>query len=170
MAAREYVSANPQTDLEKADKKREKKELKDMPDIKLERLAEIYKKRRLQKATAWIVAKELYYHDILTTHVRDELGIIEFNQAKPIQAPFATGASFSVKRILSLVVTLFFPLETLAYFLYGFALFFLIILGVITAKTGGSSVRKAVTIVTFWGFVAMAMAALVGYLFNVISC
>ena len=52
MAVREYVSANPQTDLEKADKKREKKELKDMPDIKLERLAEIYKKRRLQKATA----------------------------------------------------------------------------------------------------------------------
>ena len=115
-------------------------------------------------------AKELSYNDILTTHVRDELGISEINQAKPIQAAFASGASFSVKRLLSLVVTLFFPVETLAYFLYGFALSFLIILGIIAAKTGESSVRKAVTIVTFWGFVAMAMAALVGYLFNVISC
>ena len=54
MAAREYVSANPQTDLEKADKKREKKELQDRPDIKLERLSEIYEKRRLHKATAVI--------------------------------------------------------------------------------------------------------------------
>ena len=92
----------------KPTKKREKKELKDMPDIKLERLAEIYEKRRLHKATALIVAKELSYHDVLTTHVRDELGLNEINQAKPIQAAFASGASFSVKRILSLVVTLFF--------------------------------------------------------------
>ena len=57
MAAREYVSANPQTDLEKADIKREKKDLKDMPDIKLERLSEIYEKRRLHKATAVIAQK-----------------------------------------------------------------------------------------------------------------
>ena len=54
------------------------------------------------------MAKELYYHNLLATHDRDELGINEINQAKPIQAPFATGSSFSVKRILSLVVTLFF--------------------------------------------------------------
>ena len=57
LAAGEYVSVSSQTDLEKADKKREKKELKDMPDIKLERLAEIYEKRRLHKATAIIAQK-----------------------------------------------------------------------------------------------------------------
>ena len=57
LAAGEYVSVSSQTDLEKADKKREKKELKDMPDIKLERLSEIYEKRRLHKATAVIAQK-----------------------------------------------------------------------------------------------------------------
>ena len=57
LAAGEYVSVNSQRDLEKADIKREKKELKDMPDIKLERLAKIYEKRRLHKAMAVIAQK-----------------------------------------------------------------------------------------------------------------
>lgn len=39
------------------------------------------------------------------------------------------------------------------YSLYGFALFFLIILGIVAAKTGGSSVIKAIIRVTFWGTV-----------------
>ncbi len=54
----------------------------------------------------------------------------------------------------------------LEYSLYGFALFFLIILGAVAAKTGGSSIRKAVIRITFWGTVAMGLTALVGYLFN----
>ena len=57
MVAGEYVSVSSQRDLEKSDIKREKKELKDMPDIKLERLSEIYEKRRLHKATAVIAQK-----------------------------------------------------------------------------------------------------------------
>jgi VIT1/CCC1 family predicted Fe2+/Mn2+ transporter len=53
------------------------------------------------------------------------------------------------------------------YSLYGFALFFLIILGALAAKTGGSSIAKAIIRITFWGTVAMGLTALVGYLFNV---
>lgn len=44
---------------------------------------------------------------------------------------------------------------------------FLIILGGSTAKTGGSSIGRAVLRVTFWGTVAMGLTALVGYMFNV---
>ena len=57
LAAGEYVSVSSQTDLEKADIKREKKELKDLPEIKLKRLAEIFENRRLHKATAIIAQK-----------------------------------------------------------------------------------------------------------------
>ena len=53
------------------------------------------------------------------------------------------------------------------YSIYGFALFFLIILGALAAKTGGSSIAKAIVRITFWGTVAMGLTALVGYLFNV---
>ena len=167
MAAGEYVSVSSQTDVEKADIEREIQELKEMPELELQRLAEIYEKRGLKKETALTVAKELTENDALGAHIRDELGINEISQAKPIQAAFASGAAFTVGGILPFMVTLFLPLKSMEYSLYGFALFFLIILGALAAKTGGSSVVKAVIRITFWGTVAMSLTALVGYLFNV---
>jgi VIT1/CCC1 family predicted Fe2+/Mn2+ transporter len=53
------------------------------------------------------------------------------------------------------------------YSLYGSALFFLIILGGLAAKTGGSNVIKAILRITFWGTIAMGLTAIVGYLFGV---
>ncbi len=52
MAAGEYVSVSSQTDTEKADIEREKKELEEMPDEKLNILAQIYERRGLKKETA----------------------------------------------------------------------------------------------------------------------
>jgi vacuolar iron transporter family protein len=167
MAAGEYVSVSSQTDVEKADIEREKQELDDMPEIELQRLAEIYEKRGLKKETALLVAKELSETDALGAHIRDELGINEISQAKPIQAAFASGASFTVGGVLPLIAALFLPIKNMEYYLYSFAIFFLIILGVVTAKTGGSSVSKAIIRITFWGTVAMGITAFVGSLFNV---
>ncbi|MDM8158853.1 VIT family protein [Labilibaculum sp. K2S] len=167
MAAGEYVSVSSQTDVENSDIEREKQELEEMPEIELQRLAEIYEKRGLKKETALTVAIELSEHDVLGAHIRDELGINEISQARPIQAAFASGAAFSVGGILPLLVTLFLPLKTMEYSLYCFAIFFLIILGALTAKTGGSSVSKAIIRITFWGTIAMGLTAFVGYLFGV---
>lgn len=167
MAAGEYVSVSSQTDVENADIEREKQELAEMPDIEIQRLAEIYEKRGLKKETAQLVANELTAHDALGAHVRDELGINEISQANPIQAAFASGAAFTIGGILPFLVTLILPLKIMEYSLYGFALFFLIILGALAAKTGGSSVTKAIIRISFWGTVAMGLTALVGYLFNV---
>jgi len=58
-------------------------------------------------------------------------------------------------------------LQSLEYSLYGSAIFFLVVLGALAAKTGGSSVGKAILRITFWGTAAMGLTALVGYLFNV---
>jgi VIT1/CCC1 family predicted Fe2+/Mn2+ transporter len=167
MAAGEYVSVSSQTDVEQADIVREKKELDEMPDLELERLADIYVKRGLKKETALTVAKELTKHDALGAHMRDELGINELTQAKPIQAAFASAASFTVGGVLPLLVALFLPLRNLEYYLYGFAIIFLILLGSMAAKTGGSSIKKAVIRITFWGTAAMGLTAFVGYLFGV---
>jgi VIT1/CCC1 family predicted Fe2+/Mn2+ transporter len=167
MAAGEYVSVSSQTDVEKADIIREQQELDDMPEIELERLAEIYEKRGLTKETALTVAKELTQHDALAAHIRDELGINEVSKAKPVQAALASGAAFTIGGMLPLLVALFLPLANMEYYLYGFAIIFLIILGSIAAKTGGSSVGKAIVRITFWGTVAMGLTALVGYLFGV---
>ena len=167
MAAGEYVSVSSQTDVEQADIEREKKELEEDPESELQLLAQIYEQRGLKEETALRVAKELTEKNALAAHIRDELGLNEINQANPIQAALASGAAFTVGGALPFLVTLFFELEKMEIALYTSALFFLIILGATAAKTGGSSIRKAVLRITFWGTVAMGLTALVGYLFGV---
>lgn len=167
MAAGEYVSVSSQTDIEKADIEREKIELEDMPELELQRLAEIYEKRGLKKETAFLVAKELTVHDALGAHIRDELGINEMSQAKPIQAALASGMAFTFGGVFPLLAVLFLPLDKMEYSLYGLAILFLVLLGALAAKTGGSNILSAVVRVTFWGSVAMGLTAFVGYLFDV---
>jgi len=167
MAAGEYVSVSSQTDTEKADIAREEIELKEMPEEELQILAAIYEQRGLSKETALKVAVELTEKDALAAHVRDELGINEISQANPIQAAIASGAAFSLGGVLPLLVTLFFSLEYMEYALYGFSIVFLILLGIVAAKTGGSSVPKAIIRITVWGTLAMGITAVVGYFFGV---
>lgn len=167
MAAGEYVSVSSQTDTEKADIEREKVELKEMPDEELSILAQIYERRGLTKETAMQVAIEFTQKDALAAHVRDELGINEISQANPIQAALASGASFTIGGVLPLLVVLFAPIKGMEYWLYASTILFLIILGVISAKTGGSSISKAILRITIWGTIAMGLSAWVGYLFGV---
>jgi VIT1/CCC1 family predicted Fe2+/Mn2+ transporter len=141
--------------------------IKEMPDLELNILAQIYEKRGLKKETAMQVAIEMSEKDALGTHIREELGINEISQANPVQAAIASGASFSVGGVLPLLVILFAPMKGLEYWLYGFTTIFLIVLGTTAAKTGGSSVKKAVLRITIWGTIAMGLSALVGYLFGV---
>ena len=119
-----------------------------MPEAELQILAQIYEKRGLKKDTALQVAKELTETDALGTHIRDELGINEISQANPLQAALASGAAFTIGGVLPLLVTLFAPVKGMEYWLYGFTLIFLIILGAMSAKTGGSSVAKAIMRIT----------------------
>ena len=167
MAAGEYVSVSSQTDIEKSDIEREKRELLEQPDDELRILAEIYEKRGLKKDTALQVARELTESDALGAHIRDELGINELSQAKPIQAAFASGAAFTAGGVLPLVVTLLAPVKDMEYWLYGFTILSLVVLGAVSAKTGGSSVVKAVSRIVVWGTIAMVLSGGVGYLFGV---
>lgn len=167
MAAGEYVSVSSQTDTEKADIEREIKELAETPDDELKILAQIYVKRGLKPETAMQVAIEFTEKDALSAHIRDELGINEISQANPIQAAISSGAAFTVGGVLPLLVILFAPIKNMEYWLYAFTIIFLIILGSIAAKTGGSSVKKAILRITIWGTIAMALSALVGYIFGV---
>lgn len=167
MAAGEYVSVSSQTDTEKADIAREKQELIENPEGELQILAQIYERRGLKKETALQVAQELTAHDALGAHIRDELGLNEISQANPIQAALASGAAFTVGGLLPMLVTLFAPVKQMEYFLYGFTILSLLVLGGVSAKTGGASIYKAILRVTIWGTLAMGLSAFVGYLFGV---
>ncbi len=167
MAAGEYVSVSSQTDTEQADIAREKQELAAEPEEEQAILAQIYERRGLSPATARQVAQELTQHDALGAHIRDELGLNEISQAQPIQAAMASGAAFTLGGILPLAVILLAPIQGMAYYLYGFTLLFLIVLGAMAAKTGGSSYTKAIVRITLWGTLAMGLSAWVGSLFGV---
>lgn len=167
MAAGEYVSVSSQEDTENADLLREKRELEEMPEIELQELAKIYEKRGVSKETALQVATELTAHDALAAHVHDELGINEISQAKPLQAALASFGSFALGALLPFGVSLLAPIKQMVYFQYGFSIVFLMILGAVSARTGGSKIGIAVLRICFWGTVAMGITAFVGRLFGV---
>jgi VIT1/CCC1 family predicted Fe2+/Mn2+ transporter len=167
MAAGEYVSVSSQSDLESADLERERKELESMPEEELQELAQIYVKRGLDQALALEVATQLTAHNAIEAHARDELGINKITEAKPLQAALSSGLAFTFGGALPLVVAFFAPLMGMEYIQYVAALFFLVTLGAIAAKAGGSNMWKAILRISFWGTVAMGITALIGYWFGV---
>lgn len=168
MAAGEYVSVSSQADIEKADLEREQKELIDTPEDELQELAQIYRKRGIDSKLAFEVAKQLTEFDALGAHARDELGINEITQAKPLQAALSSGAAFTFGGLLPVLVAFFAPLNSMEYIQYVFALLFLVILGAIAAKAGGSNMTKAIVRISFWGTIAMGITALIGYWFGAV--
>jgi VIT1/CCC1 family predicted Fe2+/Mn2+ transporter len=167
MAAGEYVSVSSQSDIETADLKREQQELDEYPEEELQELAKIYSNRGLTPELSLEVAKQLTQHNALEAHARDELGINDISQAKPLQAAFASGAAFIFGGILPIIVAFYVELNHMIVLQYSFSILFLAFLGAVTAKTGGSSVWKSVVRITFWGTLAMLFTALIGYLFGV---
>ncbi len=167
MAAGEYVSVSSQTDIETADLERERIELEDSPEEELIELAKIYEDRGLTTSLALEVAEQLTQHNALEAHARDELGINEITQAKPLEAALASGVAFTFGGALPILVAFFGAVDKMIYLQYIFAILFLIALGVLAAKAGGSSPTKAVVRITFWGTLAMGITALIGYWFDV---
>ncbi len=167
MAAGEYVSVSSQADTEAADLSRERAELAAQPEHELRELAGIYEARGLSAALAMEVAQQLMKHDALGAHARDELGISNLTQSRPVQAALASAASFAAGAALPLIATLLAPQAVLLPVIAGSSLVFLVLLGVVSARLGGAPVFKAAVRVAFWGALAMGITALVGSWFGV---
>ena len=166
MAAGEYVSVSSQSDTEKADLARERKELADQPEFEHEELAAIYRERGLDAELADEVARQLMAHDALGAHARDELAISELTTARPLVAALASAATFAVGAALPLVTVILVPRETLVMAVVAASLVFLALLGGLGARAGGAPMLRPVLRVVFWGAAAMAVTAGVGALFG----
>jgi VIT1/CCC1 family predicted Fe2+/Mn2+ transporter len=166
MAAGEYVSVHSQADTEKADLRREKRDLEADPESERLELAGIYVKRGLNPRLAGQVADELMAHDALGAHARDELGISEAMTARPLQAAVFSAVSFAIGAALPLGVTAFVSVSAMISSVAISSLVFLALLGGVAARAGGASVITGALRVLFWGAVAMAATALVGKLFG----
>ncbi len=166
MAAGEYVSVHSQADIEKADLKLERAELKTDNEGEHRELAAIYVARGLDPTLARQVADQLMARDALGAHARDELGISPALRARPIQAALASAASFAVGAVMPLAVTAIAPEAGLIPLVAGTSLLFLALLGGLAARAGGAGVLIGAIRVTFWGALAMALTAGVGALFG----
>ena len=168
MASGEYVSVHSQADTEEAELELERSELK--TDVKGEHdaLTAIYVARGLEAALAKQVAEQLMSHDALGAHARDELGISDTFRARPIQAALASAGSFAIGAAMPLATTALASPSLLIPLVSGTSLFFLAVLGGLAAGAGGAGVWTGAIRVTFWGAVAMAVTAAVGWIFGTV--
>jgi VIT1/CCC1 family predicted Fe2+/Mn2+ transporter len=163
MAAGEYVSVSSQTDAEKADLARETQELAETPGVELNELTQIYVDRGLDRELAEKVAVQLTAHDAIGTHARDELGISETVTSHPIQAAVVSALTFAAGAVVPLIVTLLAPPEQIFLMVAATTLFALAVLGGLGASAGGAGIARGAVRVTFWGALAMAATAAVGW-------
>jgi VIT1/CCC1 family predicted Fe2+/Mn2+ transporter len=168
MAAGEYVSVSSQADTERADLARERKELATDEPVEREELAAIYVERGLDLSLANQVAEQLMAHDALAAHARDELGISETLAARPIQAAIASAGAFAIGAAMPLLTVVVAPESRLVPVVFGSALIFLTVLGVLAARAGGAPVMTSAFRVVFWGAIAMGLTAAVGALFGTV--
>jgi VIT1/CCC1 family predicted Fe2+/Mn2+ transporter len=169
MAAGEYVSVHSQEDTEQADLALERVELANDNAAEHEELAAIYVGRGLEPALAQEVAQQLMAHDALGTHARDELGISDSVIARPIQAALASAGSFAAGAAMPILVIALAPQVSLIPIVAGASLVFLALLGGVAARAGGASITIGAARVMFWGALAMAVTAGVGWLFGTIT-
>jgi VIT1/CCC1 family predicted Fe2+/Mn2+ transporter len=168
MAAGEYVSVHSQADTERADLDIESVELKTDSKGEHKELASIYIARGLDPTLAKQVAQQLMAHDALGAHARDELGISKKLRPRPIQAAFSSAGSFALGALMPLLVTAIAPVQGLIFSVSVSSLALLALLGGLAARVGGAGVMIGAIRVTFWGGLAMAMTAGIGWLFGAV--
>lgn len=167
MAAGEYVSVSSQADSETADLARELAHLEEMPEDEHNELTAIYRDRGVEHDLAHEVARQMMDHNALEAHARDELGIMELTQARPMQAAVYSAAAFIGGAALPVGAILLVPHDILSPVTMATSVAALALLGAVSAWMGGAPIGRAVARVTFWGIAAMAATAAVGALFGV---
>jgi VIT1/CCC1 family predicted Fe2+/Mn2+ transporter len=168
MAAGEYVSVHSQADTEQADLDTEREELKTDNKGEHKELAAIYIARGLDPSLAKQVARQLMAHDALDAHASDELGISKAQRPRPIQAAMSSAGSFALGALMPLLVTAIVPGNELIPLVSVSSLVLLALLGGLAARAGGAGVMIGAMRVAFWGGLAMAMTAGIGWLFGAV--
>jgi VIT1/CCC1 family predicted Fe2+/Mn2+ transporter len=169
MAAGEYVSVSSQADVERADLEQERHALDADPESERAELASIYVRRGLAPGLAAQVAEQLSARDALAAHARDEIGISETTQARPIQAASASAAAFSAGAAAPVLLVLLLPVAAFVPAISASTIALLAMLGALAARLGGAPWLKGAARVSFWGAAAMALTGLIGRLFGTVG-
>jgi VIT1/CCC1 family predicted Fe2+/Mn2+ transporter len=118
------------------------------------------------EATARTVAAELSAHDALAAHLDAELHIDPDDLVSPVQAAAASALSFTAGALLPLVAILLPPAALRVPITFAAVLIALGMAGALSARIGGSDVRRAVLRVVIGGALGLAFTYGVGHLFG----
>jgi vacuolar iron transporter family protein len=166
MALGEYVSVSSQRDSELAELAQEKRELADTPEAELAELIALYEAKGLSASTARTVAAELTAQNALAAHLDAELHIDPDDLASPFQAAAASALSFTFGALLPLVAILLPPALLRVPVTIVAVLIALGLAGALSARIGGSNIRRAVLRVVVGGALGLAFTYGVGHLFG----
>jgi len=162
MAVGEYVSVSSQGDVTRADLAMEARALEEQPRAELAELTQIWQSRGLSPALAREVASELTRVDALGAHARDELGLTEVAQARPLQAAWASALAFALGALIPLVVLVLAPDDGRPAVVMAAGVVALAGLGGLAAALGGAPRLRATGRVAVGGAAAMGVTLLVG--------
>jgi VIT1/CCC1 family predicted Fe2+/Mn2+ transporter len=166
MALGEYVSVSSQRDSERAQIKQEKGELATSPEAELTELTALYEAKGLSAATARIVATELTSHGALTAHLDAELHIDPADIPSPVQAATASALSFTSGALLPLLAILLPPAALRVPVTFAVVLVALGLAGALSARLGGSNIRRSVLRLVIGGALGLAFTYGIGHLFG----
>jgi VIT1/CCC1 family predicted Fe2+/Mn2+ transporter len=162
MAAGEYISVSSQRDAEEADRNIETESLRTNPRGELRELTKIYEDRGLEPGLALQVAEQLSAHDVLGTHLRDEVGLTELAHARPLQAAWTSALSFTFGALLPLLAAITVPTSVRIAATAVVSLLALMGLGALGALAGGAPWHRAAARVVFWSSLAMVVTYGIG--------
>ena len=165
MALGEYVSVSSQRDSERAQIRQEKRELAASPEAELTELTALYEAKGLSAATAHTVAVELSARGALAAHLDAELHIDPADIPSPVQAAGASALSFASGAMLPMLAILL-PAGLRVPVTFVAVLIALGLTGALSARLGGSDVRRAVLRVVIGGALGLAFTYGVGHLFG----
>src|ERR1700683_4538616 len=151
MALGEYVSVSSQRDSERAQITQEKRELSDAPEAELAELTVLYEAKGLSAATARTVAAELTARGALAAHLDAELHIDPAEIPSPVQAAAASALSFTSGALLPMLAILLPPTALRVPLTFAAVLVALALTGALSARRGGSTLRRAVMLVVVGG-------------------
>jgi len=166
MALGEYVSVSTQRDAEHALLAKEQRELRDEPDAEFQELVAIYQAKGLQPGTARQVATELTEHDVLAAHLDAELHLDPESIANPWQAAGASALSFTVGALLPLLAILLPPPAWRVPVTFVAVLLALALTGAVSARIGGSPLKRGLLRVVIGGALGLAVTYAIGSLFG----
>ena len=167
MALGEYVSVSSQRDSPSALMAQEKRELAASPEAELTELTALYEAKGLSAAaTARTVATELTSHGAFAAHLDAELHIDPADIPSPVPAAAASALSFTVGAVLPLLAILLPPATARVPVTFAAVLIALGLAGALSARLGGSDIRRAVLRLVIGGALGLAFTYGIGHLFG----